>query len=154
MGYIENHKVIDVFEKDGLIYNVTETKPIKIHKVKCKIDWNRRLDGMQQHLGQHVLSGCFFTLFNANTVSVHVGKEISTVDIQGFLDEESIRKAEKMANEIIQENIEVEFLTPSKKELKKLKLRRDLPNTDEQIRIVKIGDLDINACCGVILVKH
>ena len=69
--------------------------------------------------------------------------------IQGFLDEESIRKAEKMANEIIQENIEVEFLTPSKKELKKLKLRRDLPNTDEQIRIVKIGDLDINACCGV-----
>ena len=48
-----------------------------------------------------------------------------------------------MANEIIQENIEVEFLTPSKKELKKLKLRRDLPNTDEQIRIVKIGDLDI-----------
>ena len=148
-GYIENHKVIDVFEKDGLIYHVTETKPIKIHKVKCKIDWNRRLDGMQQHLGQHVLSGCFFTLFNANTVSVHVGKEISTVDIQGFLDEESIRKAEKMANEIIQENIEVEFLTPSKKELKKLKLRRDLPNTDEQIRIVKIGDLDINACCGV-----
>lgn len=149
LGYIENHKVIDVFEKDGLIYHVTETKPIKIHKVKCKIDWNRRLDGMQQHLGQHVLSGCFFTLFNANTVSVHVGKEISTVDIQGFLDEESIRKAEKMANEIIQENIEVEFLTPSKKELKKLKLRRDLPNTDEQIRIVKIGDLDINACCGV-----
>ena len=54
-----------------------------------------------------------------------------------------------MANEVIQENIKVEFLTPSKKELKKIKIRRDLPNTDEQIRIVKIGDLDINACCGV-----
>ena len=104
---------------------------------------------MQQHLGQHILSGCFFTLFNANTVSVHVGKEISTVDIQGHLDEETIRKAEKMANEVIQENIKVEFLTPSKKELKKIKIRRDLPNTDEQIRIVKIGNLDINACCGV-----
>ena len=149
LGYIENHKVIDVFEKDGLIYHVTETKPIKIHKVKCKIDWNRRLDGMQQHLGQHILSGCFFNLFNANTVSVHVGKEISTVDIQGYLDEETIRKAEKMANEIIQENIKVEFLIPAKKDLKKLNLRRDLPNTNEQIRIVKIGDLDINACCGV-----
>ena len=149
LGYIDNHKLIDVYEKDGEIYHVTETKAIKIHKVKCKIDWDRRLDGMQQHLGQHVLSGCFFTLFNANTVSVHVGKEISTVDIQGYLDEETIRKAEKMANEIIQENIKVEFLTPSKKELKKIKIRRDLPNTDEQIRIVKIGDLDINACCGV-----
>ena len=149
LGYIDNHRVIDVIEENGKIYHVTEKRPIKIHRVNCKIDWDRRLDGMQQHLGQHVLSGCFFTLFNANTVSVHVGKDISTVDIQGYLDEETIRKAEKMANEIIQENIKVEFLTPSKKELKKLNLRRDLPNTDEQIRIVKIGDLDINACCGV-----
>ena len=149
LGYIDNHRVIDVIEENGKIYHVTEKRPIKIHRVNCKIDWDRMLDGMQQHLGQHVLSGCFFTLFNANTVSVHVGKDISTVDIQGYLDEETIRKAEKMANEIIQENIKVEFLTPSKKELKKLNLRRDLPNTDEQIRIVKIGDLDINACCGV-----
>lgn len=149
LGYIDNHRVIDVIEENGKIYHVTEKRPIKIHRVNCKIDWDRRLDGMQQHLGQHVLSGCFFTLFNANTVSVHAGKDISTVDIQGYLDEETIRKAEKMANEIIQENIKVEFLTPSKKELKKLNLRRDLPNTDEQIRIVKIGDLDINACCGV-----
>ena len=104
---------------------------------------------MQQHLGQHVLSGCFFKLFNANTVSIHLGNEISTVDIQGYLDEESIRKAERMANEIIYQNIGVNFLTPSKKELKKLNLRRDLPNTNEQIRVVQIGDLDINACCGV-----
>lgn len=149
LGYIDNHKVINVIEENGQIYHVTETKPIKIHRVNCKIDWNRRLDGMQQHLGQHVLSGCFFKLFNANTVSVHVGKEISTVDIQGYLDEEAIRKAERFANEIIEENITVEFLTPTKKELKKIKIRRDLPNTNEQIRIVKIGDLDINACCGV-----
>lgn len=149
LGYIDSHKIINVIEENGEIYHITETKPIKIHRVNCKIDWNRRLDGMQQHLGQHILSGCFFTLFNANTVSVHVGREISTVDIQGHLDEETIRKAEKLANEIIEENINVEFLTPTKKELKKIKIRRDLPNTDEQIRIVKIGDLDINACCGV-----
>ena len=149
LGYIDNHKVIDIVEENGEIYHVTQTKPIKIHRVSCKIDWDRRLDGMQQHLGQHVLSGCFFKLFNANTVSIHLGNEISTVDIQGYLDEESIRKAERMANEIIYQNISVNFLTPSKKELKKLNLRRDLPNTNEQIRVVQIGDLDINACCGV-----
>lgn len=154
LGYIDNHKLIDVYEKDGEIYHVTETKAIKIHKVKCKIDWDRRLDGMQQHLGQHILSGCFFTLFNANTVSVHVGKEISTVDIQGIISEEAIRKAEEMANEVIKENINVEFLTPSKRELKKIKIRRDLPNTNEQIRIVKIGDLDIMHVVVFILVKH
>ncbi|MBQ5696440.1 MAG: alanyl-tRNA editing protein AlaX-L [Clostridium sp.] len=149
LGYIDNHKVIDIVEENGEIYHVTQTKPIKIHRVNCKIDWDRRLDGMQQHLGQHVLSGCFFKLFNANTVSIHLGNKISTVDIQGYLDEESIRKAERMANEIIYQNIGVNFLTPSKKELKKLNLRRDLPNTNEQIRVVQIGDLDINACCGV-----
>lgn len=149
LGFIDNHKLINVYEKDGEIYHVSKTKPIKIHKVKCKLDWDRRLDGMQQHLGQHILSGCFFTLFNANTISIHVGKEISTLDIQGIIDEESIKKAEIMANEIIKENISVDFLTPSKKDLKKIKVRRDLPNTNEQIRIVKIGDLDINACCGI-----
>ncbi|WP_338558185.1 DHHA1 domain-containing protein [Paraclostridium sordellii] len=148
-GKIDNHDVIDVCEENGTIYHITTTKPIKIHKVKCLIDWEKREDGMNQHFGQHVLSGCFFKLFNANTVGFHLGREFSTVDINGFLTEEQIRKAEEYANEIIKNDIEVEFLTPERKQLKKLGLRRDLPNTNEQIRVVKIGDLDINACCGV-----
>ena len=45
----------------------------------------RREDGMHQHFAQHVLSGCFYTLFKANTVAFHLGKEISTVDIEGIL---------------------------------------------------------------------
>ncbi|MBC6002766.1 alanyl-tRNA editing protein AlaX-L [Paeniclostridium sp. NSJ-45] len=148
-GKIDNHEVIDVYEENGIVYHVTKTKPIKIHKVKCSIDWEKREDGMNQHFGQHVLSGCFFKLFNANTVGFHLGKEFSTVDIQGMLTEEQIRKAEEFANEIIEKDIMVEFLTPDRKELKKMGLRRDLPKTNEQIRVVKIGDLDINACCGV-----
>lgn len=148
-GSIEENKVIDVYEDKGIIYHVVEKKPLKIHRVKCKIDWEKRYDGMQQHLGQHVLSGCFYSLFNANTVSFHMGSESSTVDIEGFLDESKIREAERLANEIINEDIEVEFLTPSKSELKKIKIRRALPKTDDAITIVKIGDLDINACCGV-----
>ena len=148
-GKIDNHDVIDVCEENGTIYHITTTKPIKIHKVKCLIDWEKREDGMNQHFGQHVLSGCFFKLFNVNTVGFHLGREFSTVDINGFLTEEQIRKAEEYANEIIKNDIEVEFLTPERKQLKKLGLRRDLPNTNEQIRVVKIGDLDINACCGV-----
>lgn len=148
-GFIEKNEVIDVYEKNGVVYHVLEKKLLKIHRVKCEIDWNNRYDGMQQHLGQHVLSGCFYSLFNANTVSFHMGSEISTVDIEGFLDENKIREAEKFANEIINENIEVEFLTPSKSELKKMKIRRALPKTDDAITILKIGEHDINACCGV-----
>ena len=148
-GFIESSKVIDVYEDNGVVYHVLEKKPLKIHRVKCKIDWEKRYDGMQQHLGQHVLSGCFYSLFNANTVSFHMGSESSTVDIEGFLEEDKIREAERFANEIINQNIEVEFFTPSKSELKKIKIRRALPKTDDAITIVKIGDLDINACCGV-----
>ncbi len=149
LGFIGDHEVIDVYEDNGEIYHVVEKKPIKIHRVKCKIDWERRLDGMQQHLAQHVLSGCFFTLFNANTVSVHVGKEIATVDIKGIVSEEMIRKAESYANDAIQRNLKVEMYAPTKAELKKIKIRRDLPQTDNEIRIVSIEDLDVNACCGV-----
>ncbi len=148
LGMIDVHKVIDVYEKECKVYHILEEKP-KIHKVKCKIDWERREDGMHQHFGQHVLSGSFFKLLNANTVSFHLGKETSTVDIQGILDEDQIRKVEYYANEMISKNIEVETLIPSKKDLKKIWIRRDLPDTSEEIRIVKIGELDSNACCGV-----
>lgn len=148
-GFIDNHKVIDIIEEDGVIYHITETKPIKIHKVSCKIDWEKRYDFMQQHLAQHALSGCFFKLFNKNTCGIHLGKDISTIDIEGTVTEEEIRKAEKMVNQIIFENREVKTIIPTKSELKKLKIRRALPNTKEDIRVVIIEDLDINACCGV-----
>ena len=149
LGKIDVHDVLDVYEKDNKVYHVVEKKPIKIHNVKCFIDWERREDGMHQHFAQHILSGCFYTLFKKNTTAFHLGSEISTVDIKGPLTTDEIREVERMANDIISENIEVETLIPSKKDLKKIWIRRDLPDTSEEIRIVKIGDLDSNACCGV-----
>lgn len=149
LGKIDNHRVIDVYENNSKVFHVLDKKPIKIHKVKCSIDWERREDNMHQHFAQHVISGSFYTLFKANTVAVHFGREISTVDIDGYLTPEQIRQAEAYINEIIRENIEVETLLPSKKELKKIWIRRDLPDTSDEIRILKIGELDSNACCGV-----
>lgn len=149
LGFIDNHAVIDVYEKDDEVYQVVENKPIKIHKVKCVINWDRRTDGMHQHLAQHVLSGCFFNLFNANTFAIHLGSDVSTVDIYGILTEEQIRQAERLANKTIGDALPVDSFIPSKAELKKLNIRRALPNTKEDIRIVKIGDFDINACCGL-----
>ena len=111
LGKIDVHPVIDVYEKENKVYHVLEKKPIKIHKVKCEIDWSRREDGMHQHFAQHVLSGCFYTLFKLNTVSFHLGKESSTVDIQGILTEDQIRKAEQFANEMISNDIKLELNT-------------------------------------------
>lgn len=153
LGELDGRKILEIYEKDKKIYHVIPKDNYEFISnsiaVKGKIDWDRREDGMHQHLAQHILSGCFFKLFSKNTVSVHFGKDISTVDIIGHLTEEEIRKVEVMANEIIRRNIKVEFLTPSENELENFNLRRDLPNTEDEIRVVKIGDLDINACCGV-----
>lgn len=149
LGKIEEIEVLDVYEKDGLIYHVLEKKPIKIHKVKCSLDWKRRSNGMNQHLAQHVLSACIFKLFNINTIAVHHGNEISTIDFNARLAEEQIKECEEFANNVISEALKVEFLTPTKRELKNMNLRRKLPNTNEEIRVVKIGDLDMVACCGV-----
>ena len=104
---------------------------------------------MQQHLGQHVLSGSFFNLFNANTFAIHLGADISTVDILGNLTEEQVREAERLANKIIGDNVPVLSFIPSEEELKNIKLRRALPNTEEDIRVVHIKGFDINACCGL-----
>lgn len=148
-GKIDIHEVVDIYEENGLVYHVLEKKPIKIHKVKCYIDWEKREDGMHQHFGQHILSASFVKLFNANTVGFHLGNEVSTVDIIGQFDEEKIREVEKYANEIISENITTEFLVPTRKELKKMGLKIDVSKIDEEIRVVKIDDLDVNPCCGV-----
>ena len=148
LGKIDGKDVLEVYEKDKKIYHVLNDKPSE-NTVEGIIDWDRREDGMHQHFAQHVLSGCFYTKYKANTTGFHLGKDFSTVDIKGYLEEEQIREIENYANEIIRENIPLTILTPNKDELKDIWLRRDLPDTDEDIRVVRIGDLDTNACCGV-----
>lgn len=147
-GYIESTFINYVYEKEGSIYHVADRKPSKYKKAKCVIDWERRYDHMQQHLGQHILSACFAKLFNANTIGFHLGEKHSTIDIDKVINDDSFEEAEKMVNEIILNNIPVEVLYPTDQELKKLPLRKELPKTDEQIRLVKLKDIDINACCG------
>ena len=148
LGEIDGEKVLDVYEENKKIYHVLEKKLDK-NIVKCTIDWDRREDGMHQHFAQHVISGCFYTKYKANTTGFHLGRDFSTVDIQGYLEEDKIREIEKFANEVIRENIPLTILTPNKDELEDIWIRRDLPDTDEEIRVVRIGKLDTNACCGV-----
>jgi alanyl-tRNA synthetase len=148
-GFIEDSAIIEVYEKNGLIYHVSNKKPLKIHRVKCSIDWNSRFDGMQQHLGQHILSAAFLKLFGANTVSFHLGKDICTTDIDKLLSDDELEQAEVLANRYIFEDYPVEFLTPSKAELKKLSLRRVPDIKEETLRVVRVEDIDTTACCGL-----
>ncbi|MGL4949295.1 MAG: alanyl-tRNA editing protein, partial [Anaeroplasmataceae bacterium] len=148
-GFIESSEVLFVYEENGVIYHVTSKKPIKIHKVKCSISWETRFDFMQQHLGQHILSACLLDKFNATTVGSHLGSASSTVDVDKLLNISQIEEAVTYANNIIFENINVDILYPTKSELKKLSIKKVATKIGEQIRIVKLCDLDINPCCGV-----
>lgn len=149
MGKIDSHDIEYVYEKDDVIYHVLNTKPIKIHKVKCILNWNRREYSMTHHLAQHIISALFLKEFNKKTTSFHMGIEDSCVDIEGSFSDKEIKKIEKMANDIIAENIPVETFEITKREAKKLKLKDDFSKINGNVRIVKVGDLDTNCCCGV-----
>lgn len=149
IGTIESIPVLSVYEDNGIIYHVAKKKPVKIHKVKCSINWAHRFDFMQQHLGQHILSACLLEKTNANTIGSHLGLESCTIDIDKILDVNQIEEAISYANEIIFENINIDILYPTKSELKKLSIKKTSTKIGEQIRIVRIPDLDINPCCGV-----
>ena len=148
-GFIEDCPITYVYEEDGIIYHVSSKKPIKIHKAKCTIDWSRRQDHMQHHLAQHILSACLLNAFGATTVSFHLGKEICTIDIDKHLTSDELLEGERLANQVIHENIKTEMLYPTKQELKKMNFKKALPKTNAPIRIVKLGDLDLNPCCGL-----
>lgn len=147
-GYINSIPVTYVYEENGIIYHVLDTKPLKIHRVKCSINWERRYDYMQQHLGQHILSACFYEILKGKTIGFHLGESYTTIDIDKVVSSEELQRVEELANKAVLDNIPVEVMYPTKSELKKLPLRKAVPVTDEQIRVVKVGDVDMIACCG------
>jgi len=148
-GHINGNLVTYVYEENGTIYHILEVKPLKIHKVKCRIDFEKRYDYMQQHLGQHLLSACISHLFNANTIGFHLGLNSASIDLDKVIGGTEIKDAQMKANDIILKNIKVEVLYPTNSELKKLSLKKIPVKVGEKIRIVKIGDIDVNPCCGI-----
>lgn len=148
-GMIEDSPIEDVYEKDGIVYHVTKKKPIKIHKVHCSIDWPRRLYHMQHHLAQHLLSALFVQDYNATTLSFHVGSDLCTLDIDQQLDQVALASIFDKATTCIRECIPVTSFYPTKQELKKLKLKKLPGKATDAIRLVQIGDVSIDACCGI-----
>src|SRR5450631_1182049 len=79
-GQLGTAKVVDVYERDGLITHVTD-RPVEVGTIRGAIERSQRFDHMQQHTGQHLLSAVFIRLFGFQTVSFHMGKESSTIDL-------------------------------------------------------------------------
>ena len=150
-GFIQDVPVVEVVEEDDeIIHILKEELKEKINsEVVGKIDWKRRFDHMQQHLGQHILSGALMEIWGAETVSFHLGEEVCTLDIaKEKLSEEEAKEAEECTNKIIFENRPVKcYFVEGEEELKRLNLRK-VPEKKGKIRIIEVEDFDLSACGG------
>ncbi len=147
-GYIGKTKVTYVFEEDGIIYHVVDHPPEVGAQVSCLLDWDRRFDFMQQHLGQHILSSVIEALHNADTVGFHLGNDVVTIDItKENLTAEEQAAIEALANQYIYRNLPVHVHYPDANMLQSFSLRKQ-PSVTEGIRIVEIDKLDYSPCGG------
>lgn len=146
-GVLGNVRVLDVHEKNGRIIHYTDG-PLKIGSVaEGRIDWQRRFDHMQQHTGEHILSGLIHNHFGYNNVGFHLGEDEVTIDFDGVLTLKEAQKMETEANKKIYEDLPVRIFYPDRDELEKLTYRSKKELTGN-VRIVEVPGADICACCG------
>ncbi len=146
-GMISSVRVLDVQEKDGIIFHFTDA-PLKMgQEVEGSIDWEKRFSKMQQHTGEHIVSGIVHSRFGYNNVGFHLGEENVTLDFNGVLTTEELREVEYAANEAVAANVDVLVSYPDDKELETLKYRSKI-EIEGQTRIVTIPGYDVCACCA------
>ena len=147
IGWLNDIEVTDTREKSGVIYHETKV-PIEVGaQVAGKIDFTVRYDKMQQHTGEHILSGIVCSTYGYNNVGFHLSTEITTLDFDGELSAEQVRELEIKANEMIYANIPVQVKFPNKKELAEMDYRSKI-EIEGQVRIVEIPEIDRCACCA------
>ncbi|MEI3413085.1 MAG: alanyl-tRNA editing protein [Blautia sp.] len=147
MGTLDGIAVTEVQEKEGELLHYT-VAPLEVGKyVAGKIDWERRFDLMQQHSGEHIVSGLIHEAFGYENVGFHMGSDVITVDFSGAFDEKQMAEIEEKANGIIWENAAVEIFYPSEEELKNLEYRSK-KELSGWVRIVRFPGADTCACCG------
>ena len=146
-GKLGGARVLDVHEKGGEIRHITDA-PLEIgaHVEGC-IDTEQRLRRMQNHSGEHILSGLVHNAYGFDNVGFHMGAECMIIDFSGELSWEQLMELETRANEVVRKNLPLHIWFPEAEELKSLEYRSKLELT-ENVRIVEIPGVDRCACCA------
>ena len=149
-GTLGEARVVDCIdaESDGVLHLVVGSVPEIGDRVHGKIDWRRRLDHLQQHTGQHILSAAFVKLFDAPTHSFRVLEHECEIDVA--LDDptdERIEQAVDLANKIIWENRPMTIRQVTSEEAATLPLRKE-PSREGELRVIEIDDFDLTPCGG------
>lgn len=147
IGTLDNVKVFDVQIKDGIIYHYTEKAFVIGSTVDGKIDFDRRFNFMQNHTGEHIVSGMAHKLYGVNNVGFHLGEDLVTIDFDKELTREQLDEIEYLANEKVWQNLPVTAYYPSEEELKNTDYRSK-KEIDGAVRLVNIKGTDICACCA------
>lgn len=147
--HIENRKikVFDVQERNGEIIHFIDEEILPGQTVIGELEFQERFSKMQQHTGEHIISGIVHRRFGYENVGFHLGKEEVTMDYDGPLTGEELRSIEYEANQVVAENREIKAYFPSTEELEKIPYRSK-KELQGKIRIVEIQDCDICACCA------
>ena len=145
-GNIGEAAVLDVRIVSGEIIHCTD-RPLNIgEEYACNLNWDRRFRNMQNHSGEHIVSGIVHRLYGLNNVGFHLGAEM-TVDFDGAISREQLLEVERLANKAVFQNVPIRAYYPDEKELKALDYRSKLELT-ENVRIVDIKGYDLCACCA------
>ncbi|MGF0031982.1 alanyl-tRNA editing protein [Bariatricus sp. SGI.154] len=146
-GYLDDVEVLDVHEKEGIIYHTTKS-PVEVGTVVTgRIRWNERFEKMQQHTGEHIVSGLIHARFGYENVGFHLGADYCTMDFNGPITREELKEIEWEANRAVFQNLDIQVTYPSKEELKNLKYRSKI-EIEGQVRIVTVPGYDVCACCA------
>ena len=147
IGTIGDVNVLDVAPDGGDVYHICDGRLEVGARVVCKIDKARRMRHLQNHTGEHIVSGIIFKEYGFNNVGFHLGSEETTMDVDGEISKEMLRKIERLANEAVAKNLEVKIIYPTPSELENMFYRAKL-DLKENVRVVVIDGLDACACCA------
>ncbi len=148
LGTLGGVRVLDVQERDGEILHLCDGALQVGDQVDGAIDDARRFDLMQQHTGEHIVSGIIHRRFGYHNTGFHMGAEVTTIDFDGIIPVEALAEIEAEANGALWKDLPVRCWYPSPEELPTVSYRtkRALP---WPVRIVEIPGYDCCACCGV-----
>lgn len=147
IGWIDEAEVLDTQEKDGCIYH-TVTAPLEAGAaVTGRLNWKVRFDRMQQHTGEHIISGLVHSRFGYDNVGFHLGGDYCTMDFNGPITREELKEIELEANRAVFSNLKVGITYPSREELSAMEYRSKI-EIEGQVRIITIPGFDVCACCA------
>src|SRR5690242_11589838 len=150
-GLLDGVRVVDVIEDEaGVIHHVVDDASAFAagQAVEGRVDRARRLDHLQQHSGQHILSRAFIETCGAETRSMHLGALTSTIDIElQSPTDDHMRAAEEVANAVIFENRPMNVHLVSEEEAARLPLRKEAA-VEGIIRVIEVSGFDWSPCGG------